>query len=286
MSDLAKVKPAHTHRAAVIYVRQSSASQVERHRESTERQYALVHRAIELGWHREQVIIVDEDQGLSGSGIAKRAGFAQMAADVALAKVGLVLGLEVSRLARNNADWYRLLDLCGMTDTLIGDPPRPRTQGHHERGRAARPARAAQRGHSQQSRAGRPAPRPAGGPPLGREGGRGPVPSQRGRHQRDPRGLRTLCGAGVGPPSLAVVSCRGLVVPVAGQRRTRHPLGGPDLYGHPQSPREPGVCWRLRLWEDPLRALRRYRRHDPAAHSPPATRRMGGADSRSSRGLH
>jgi len=121
MSDLAKVKPAHTHRAAVVYVRQSSASQVEHHRESTERQYALVHRAIELGWHREQVIIVDEDQGLSGSGIAKRAGFAQMAADVALAKVGLVLGLEVSRLARNNADWYRLLDLCGMTDTLIGD---------------------------------------------------------------------------------------------------------------------------------------------------------------------
>src|SRR3989449_6237105 len=121
MSDLAKVKPAHTHRAAVVYVRQSSASQVEHHRESTERQYALVHRAIELGWHREQVIIIDEDQGLSGSGIAKRAGFAQMAADVALAKVGLVLGLEVSRLARNNADWYRLLDLCGMTDTLIGD---------------------------------------------------------------------------------------------------------------------------------------------------------------------
>jgi DNA invertase Pin-like site-specific DNA recombinase len=121
MSDLAKVKPAHTHRAAVIYVRQSSAAQVEHHRESTERQYALAHRAIELGWHREQVIIVDEDQGLSGSGIAKRAGFAQMAADVALAKVGIVLGLEVSRLARNNADWYRLLDLCGMTDTLIGD---------------------------------------------------------------------------------------------------------------------------------------------------------------------
>src|SRR2546425_3520055 len=121
MSDLAKVKPAHTHRAAVIYVRQSSASQVEHHRESTERQYALVHRAIELGWQRDQVIIVDDDQGVSGSGIAKRAGFAQMAADVALAKVGIVLGLEVSRLARNNADWYRLLNMCGATDTLIGD---------------------------------------------------------------------------------------------------------------------------------------------------------------------
>lgn len=121
MSDASKVTPSHTHRAAVIYVRQSSSAQVEHNRESTERQYALVHRAVDLGWHREQVTIIDDDLGLSGSGIAKRAGFARLAADVALAKVGLVLGLEVSRLARNNADWYRLLDLCGMTDTLIGD---------------------------------------------------------------------------------------------------------------------------------------------------------------------
>jgi DNA invertase Pin-like site-specific DNA recombinase len=121
MSDTGKVTPSHTHRAAVIYVRQSSSAQVEHNRESTERQYALVHRAVDLGWHREQVTIIDEDLGLSGAGIAKRAGFARLAADVALAKVGLVLGLEVSRLARNNADWYRLLDLCGMTDTLIGD---------------------------------------------------------------------------------------------------------------------------------------------------------------------
>jgi DNA invertase Pin-like site-specific DNA recombinase len=121
MTDLGKVKPTHTQRAAIVYVRQSSASQVEHNRESTERQYALVERAIALGWHREQVIIVDGDQGLSGSGLAKRAAFAQMAADIALAKVGIVVGLEVSRLARNNADWYRLLDLCGMTDTLIGD---------------------------------------------------------------------------------------------------------------------------------------------------------------------
>jgi hypothetical protein len=121
MSDASKVTPSHTHRAAVVYVRQSSSAQVEHNRESTERQYALVHRAVDLGWHREQVTIIDEDLGLSGSGIAKRAGFARLAADVALATVGIVLGLEVSRLARNNADWYRLLDLCGMTDTLIGD---------------------------------------------------------------------------------------------------------------------------------------------------------------------
>jgi DNA invertase Pin-like site-specific DNA recombinase len=121
MSDASKVTSSHTHRAAVIYVRQSSSAQVEHNRESTERQYALVHRAVDLGWDREQVTIIDEDLGLSGSGIAKRAGFARLAADLALAKVGIVLGLEVSRLARNNADWYRLLDLCGMTDTLIGD---------------------------------------------------------------------------------------------------------------------------------------------------------------------
>src|SRR5438128_12186286 len=121
MSDPTKVKPTHTHRAAVIYIRQSSTAQVEHNRESTERQYALVHRAIDLGWPREQVMIIDDDLGVSGSGIAKRAGFARLAADVALAKVGIVLGLELSRLARNNADWYRLLDLCGITNTLLAD---------------------------------------------------------------------------------------------------------------------------------------------------------------------
>lgn len=121
MSDTSKVKATHTHRAAVIYVRQSSPAQVAHNRESTERQYALVQRAIDLGWQREQITIVDDDLGVSGDGIAKRAGFAQLIADVALLKVGIVVGLEVSRLARNNATWYRLLDLCGITDTLLAD---------------------------------------------------------------------------------------------------------------------------------------------------------------------
>src|SRR6267378_1053782 len=121
MNDLAKVKPSHTQRTAVVYIRQSSPSQVEYNRESTARQYALVEKAREFGWAKEQVIVIDEDLGLSGSGSAKRSGFARMTAEVALRHVGIVLGLEVSRLARNNADWYRLLDLCGMTDTLIGD---------------------------------------------------------------------------------------------------------------------------------------------------------------------
>jgi len=121
MNDFSKVKPSHTQRAAFVYIRQSSPSQVEYNRESTARQYALVEKACVLGWAKEQVIVIDQDLGLSGSGSVKRSGFAHMTAEVALGHVGIVLGLEVSRLARNNADWYRLLDLCGITDTLIGD---------------------------------------------------------------------------------------------------------------------------------------------------------------------
>ncbi|CDH45173.1 recombinase family protein [Candidatus Contendibacter odensensis] len=121
MSDHGKISPVHLRRAALVYIRQSSAAQVEHNRESTARQYALADRAIALGWARDQVTIIDQDLGLSGASAAQRSGFAQLTADVALGHVGIVLGLEVSRLARNNADWYRLLDLCGMTDTLIGD---------------------------------------------------------------------------------------------------------------------------------------------------------------------
>jgi DNA invertase Pin-like site-specific DNA recombinase/uncharacterized protein YndB with AHSA1/START domain len=121
MSDVSKITPAHLRRCAFVYVRQSTTSQLERNPESRERQYGLLARAVELGWTREQVVVVDEDLGVSGSGIADRSGFSRLAAEVALGKAGIVLSLEVSRLARNNADWYRLLDLCGVTDTLIGD---------------------------------------------------------------------------------------------------------------------------------------------------------------------
>ena len=121
MTDLAKIQPTHTQRAACIYVRQSTPTQVEHNRESTARQYALADRACQLGWPREQVVIIDEDLGLSGSSTDQRSGFTRMTSEVALGHVGIILGLEVSRLARNNADWYRLLELCGLTDTLIGD---------------------------------------------------------------------------------------------------------------------------------------------------------------------
>jgi DNA invertase Pin-like site-specific DNA recombinase len=121
MSENTKITTDHLRRCAVVYVRQSSSTQVENNRESTARQYHLAERAVELGWPREQVKVVDEDLGISGSGLTDRAGFARMISEVALGQIGVVLGLEVSRLARNNADWYRLLDLCGVTNTLIGD---------------------------------------------------------------------------------------------------------------------------------------------------------------------
>ena len=121
MDELSKITAEHLRRCAIVYVRQSSTTQVEHNRESTARQYELAERAARLGWRCDQVKVIDEDLGISGSGLSERTGFARMTAEVGLGQVGIVLGLEVSRLARNNADWYRLLDLCGLTHTLIGD---------------------------------------------------------------------------------------------------------------------------------------------------------------------
>jgi DNA invertase Pin-like site-specific DNA recombinase len=121
VSDHPKVTASHLRRAAVIYVRQSTLAQVDRNRESTARQYDLVARAQALGWPRSAVRVIDEDLGHSGTSTAGRSGFAELAVQVGLGQVGIVVSLEVSRLARNNADWYRLLDLAGLTDTLIAD---------------------------------------------------------------------------------------------------------------------------------------------------------------------
>jgi DNA invertase Pin-like site-specific DNA recombinase len=121
MNERAKITASHLSRQAIVYLRQSSAAQVENNRESTDRQYALAAKARELGWPADRIVVIDEDLGLSGSGFVARSGFARLTAAVALAHVGLVLGLEVSRLARNNADWHRLIELGGLTDTLIGD---------------------------------------------------------------------------------------------------------------------------------------------------------------------
>ncbi len=121
MSNNEKIKSTHLQRQAFVYVRQSTATQVERNRESTDRQYKLKDRAIDLGWPEQQVKIIDEDLAQSGAESSQRTGFTMMISEVALGKVGLILSLEVSRVARNNSDWYRLLDLCSVTNTLIGD---------------------------------------------------------------------------------------------------------------------------------------------------------------------
>jgi len=121
MSKNDKITQTHLQRNAFVYVRQSTLSQVEHNRESTHRQYKLVDRAVGLGWSKPQVKVIDEDLAQSGSTITDRNGFTMMTTEVALGHVGLILSIEVSRVARNNADWYRLLDLCGVTDTLIGD---------------------------------------------------------------------------------------------------------------------------------------------------------------------
>ena len=98
MTDVSKIRPSHTQRAAFVYIRQSTPGQVEHNRESTARQYALADRACQLGWSKEQVVLIDEDLGLSGSSTDKRSGFARLTNEVALTHVGIVLGLEVSRL--------------------------------------------------------------------------------------------------------------------------------------------------------------------------------------------
>src|SRR4051794_122705 len=117
-----KVKPWHLQRRAVVYVRQSSPQQVLDHRESTARQYALTDRAFELGWDRSQIAVVDEDQGKSGQTAEGRPGFQRLLAEVALDRIGLILGLEMSRLARCCSDWHHLLELCARYHTLLADP--------------------------------------------------------------------------------------------------------------------------------------------------------------------
>src|SRR5437868_10919972 len=116
-----KVKATHLKRNAYLYVRQSSLRQVFENAESTKRQYALRQHAVALGWHQDQIVVIDSDLGQSGASAADREGFQRLVTEVSLGRAGIVLGLEVSRLARNNTDWHRLLEICALTDTLILD---------------------------------------------------------------------------------------------------------------------------------------------------------------------
>jgi DNA invertase Pin-like site-specific DNA recombinase len=121
MNEASKVQPHHLERGAYLYIRQSSMRQVVENVESTKRQYALRGRATALGWRDEQIIVIDSDQGESGASASWRGGFQRLVTDVGMGHAGIVMGLEVSRLARNNADWHRLLEICALADTLILD---------------------------------------------------------------------------------------------------------------------------------------------------------------------
>jgi DNA invertase Pin-like site-specific DNA recombinase len=116
-----KVTARHLARSAYLYVRQSTVRQVLENKESTERQYALRQRATALGWPADAIVVIDSDLGQSGASSVDRVGFQRLVADVGMGRAGIVLGLEVSRLARNSSDWHRLLEICALTDTLILD---------------------------------------------------------------------------------------------------------------------------------------------------------------------
>ncbi len=109
----------HLTRLACLYVRQSTLQQVFENTESTSRQYALRERALALGWAEERILVIDQDLGHSAASTADRLGLQRLVAEVGLGPVGLVLGLEVSRLARNSSDWHHLLEMCALTQTLI-----------------------------------------------------------------------------------------------------------------------------------------------------------------------
>src|SRR5258707_11640043 len=116
-----KVNAGHLKRNAYLYVRQSTLRQVFENTESTKRQYGLRQHAVALGWPVERIIVIDSDLGQSGASAVDREGFQKLVTEVGLGKAGIVLGLEVSRLARNSTDWHRLLEICALTDTLILD---------------------------------------------------------------------------------------------------------------------------------------------------------------------
>lgn len=119
--SMAHITTTHHERLAYVYVRQSTLWQVNEHQESTERQYRLQERALELGWPPTAIEVIDEDQGRSGSSATARTGFRRLVSEVSLGQVGMVLMLEASRLARNSSDWHQLIELCGLSHTLLAD---------------------------------------------------------------------------------------------------------------------------------------------------------------------
>jgi DNA invertase Pin-like site-specific DNA recombinase len=118
---IGKVEHQHTGKPAYIYLRQSTMAQVHNHQESTERQYALKDKALQLGWTSSMIRILDRDLGVSGAHMTGREDFKTIVADVSMSKVGAIFAIEASRLARSCADWHRLIELCSLTNTLVID---------------------------------------------------------------------------------------------------------------------------------------------------------------------
>src|SRR6266567_9156210 len=116
-----KIDDRHLQRLAVIYIRQSTRQQLVDHQESTRLQYALVDRAVALGWQADRILVIDEDLGKSGSSAVARTGFQRLVTEIGLDHVGLVLGIEMSRLARSGRDWYQLIELCALSGALLAD---------------------------------------------------------------------------------------------------------------------------------------------------------------------
>ena len=126
-----KIQRQHLERIAIVYVRQSTIQQMERHQESTKLQYALRDHVEHLGWPKHRILVIDSDLGLSGATSEGRPGFQQLVSEVGLNHVGLVLGIEMSRLTRSCKDWHQLLEVCAIFDTLIGDADGIYNPSHH-----------------------------------------------------------------------------------------------------------------------------------------------------------
>ena len=276
-----KVTAAHLARTALLYVRQSSLKQVLHNTESAIRQYDLRGRAIALGWAAGQITVIDIDQGQSGASAADREGFQQLVAEVSLGRAGIVLGLECSRLARNSADWHQLLELCGMTGTLICDEdglydPRNFNDrlvlGYHRANLGGRiafhPGPAARRDHLQgpPRRADHPAARRAG---LRRRRPRHPRPRhRRPRCRRAP--VRHLRRDRVGDRVREGIQYRGPVLPLAAPGRTPQGRDRLEAAGPPRraaDPAQPPLCRRVHLRPAPRHQASRREAvpHRPAA---------------------
>ena len=116
-----KILDLHLDRLAIVYVRQSDPRQVLNHRESRERQYALADHAAALGWPRDRILIIDDDQGVTARTADLRGGFQHILAEVTMEHVGLIVGIDMSRIARNNRDWHNLLEMCAIFGTILAD---------------------------------------------------------------------------------------------------------------------------------------------------------------------